>query len=280
LLFASGHISEVVGVELDDGRRAVIKLRPPTGRTPSVVVIQRRLFEQGFPCPQPLSDVARLDGVMITAEALVPAGTLVGPPPASECAELLAELVELAGDPGELSELVPPLPWVAWDHQGLGQWPPPDDLDVDLNQPPGPGWLEEAARQVRARLARDHHEPVIGHCDWEAQNFGWRSGHIAVVYDWDSLGIRTEPGLAGAAAAVFPSTPGGPVAADLDQTDAFLRAYRLRRRHWDDDATEVAYAAGLWVLLYNARKELAGGGSGYLAHLARDLQERLQRAGV
>jgi hypothetical protein len=42
----------------------------------------------------------------------------------------------------------------------------------------------------------------------------------------------------------------------------------------------VAYAAGLWVLLYNARKELAGGGSGYLAHLARDLQERLQRAGV
>ncbi len=66
----------------------------------------------------------------------------------------------------------------------------------------------------------------------------------------------------------------------MGQTDAFLDAYRRGRPSWDEDASELAYAAGLWVLLYNARKELAGGGTGYLEHLSRELQARLERAGA
>lgn len=42
---------------------------------------------------------------------------------------------------------------------------------------------------------------------------------------------------------------------------------------------EVAWAAGLWVLLYNAKKECAGGGRGYLDHLERELHERMVEAG-
>jgi len=218
--------------------------------------------------------------MIVTAETLVPAEGLIGGPPVQECAELLAELVGLAGDAGDFPELMSPLPWVAWDWQGPGQWPPPDDVDLDLNQPPGPPWLEEAAARVRSRLASDHGKGVIGHCDWEAHNFGWRSGHMAVVYDWDSLGIRTEPAIAGAAGTVFSSSTGGPIAAELEDTAAFLDVYRSRCQDWDDDATEVAYAAGLWVLLYNARKELAGGGRGYLDQLGKELRERLRRAGA
>ena len=153
-----------------------------------------------------------------------------------------------------------PLPWVAWDWQGPGQWPPPDDLDLDLNQPPGPPWLEEAAARVRSRLASDHREPVLGHCDREAQNLGWRDGHITVVYDWDSLGIRTEAAIVGAAGTVFSSSTGGPIAAELEDSAALLgQAYGSRCPDWDGYATEVAYATCLWVLLYNARKELASG---------------------
>jgi hypothetical protein len=279
-LFDRGHLAEVHGVELGDGRRVVIKVRPVDGRAGSVVAIQRRLFERGFPCPEPLTDACQLGELIVTAETLVRAEGLVGHPPLAEGAELLAELVGLAGDAGDFPELISPLPWMAWDHHGSGQWPPPDDLDLDLNQPPGPTWLEDAAARVRSRLASDHRQSVIGHCDWEAHNFGWSDGHITVVYDWDSLGIRTEAAIAGAAATVFSSRTGGPIAAELEETEAFLGAYRRRCRDWDDGATQVAYAAGVWVLLYNARKELAGGGDGYVDHLAKELRERLRRAGA
>ena len=242
--------------------------------------MQRLLFERGFPCPEPLSGVSLVGGMLASAEAFVPAGPLVGRPPADECAVGLARLVDLAGNPSVFPELAPPLPWVAWDHPGAGNWPPPDDLDLDLNNPPGPPWWEGTAERVGARLSADAWPAVIGHCDWESHNLGWRDGHIAVAYDWDSLGSRSDPAVAGAAAAVFASAPGGPVAADLGQTDAFLHTYRRGRPGWDEDASEVAYAAGLWVLLYNARKELAGGGAGYVEHLSRELHARLERAGA
>jgi Ser/Thr protein kinase RdoA (MazF antagonist) len=279
-LFAEGHISKVIGVELENGHRVVIKLRPPDERVHGAIAVQRLLFERGFACPEPLTGASLLGEMLATAEAFVPADGLVGRPPADECAETLATLVALAGDPTRFPELASTLPWVAWDHPGLGHWPPPDDLDLDLNQPPGPPWLEDAAEVVRSRLEGDPWPPVIGHCDWEVHNLGWQDGHVAVVYDWDSLGTRSEPAVAGAAAAVFASAPHGPVAADLGQTEAFLDAYRNARPGWDDDATEISYAAGLWVLLYNARKELAGGGVGYLERLSHEMQIRLRHAGA
>lgn len=279
-LFAGGHIAKVVGVMLGDGRQVVVKLRPPDARAPAVLAVQRRLFDRGFPCPEPLSGATVLGDMMASAEANLPAEELVGPPPPRECAEKLAMLVTLAGDPGEFPALASPLPWVAWDHPGPGRWPVPDDLDVDLDHPPGPPWLEDAAEGVRTRLAADRSPMVIGHCDWEAHNLGWRGRRIAVVYDWDSLGTRSEPALAGAAAAVFASARGGPVAADLQQSEAFLDAYQEFRGPFGPDAVEVAYAAGLWVMLYNARKELAGGGHGYLRHLGVELGHRSRMAGV
>ena len=278
--FNAGHISKVVGVELEDGRQVVVKLRPPDERVRGAIAVQRLLFERGFPCPEPLSGVSLLGRMLASAEAFVPAGPLLGQPPADECAEGLARLVDLAGNPSMFPELAPPLPWVAWDCPREGNWPPPDDLDLDLNKPPGPHWLEASAERVRSRLSAGAWPAVIGHCDWESHNLGWRDGHIAVAYDWDSLGSRSDPAIAGAAATVFASAPGGPVAADVGQTDAFLDAYRRGRPSWDEDASELAYAAGLWVLLYNARKELAGGGTGYLEHLSRELQARLERAGA
>jgi len=60
--FNAGHISQVVGVELDDGRQVVVKLRPPDERVRAAIAVQRLLFERGFPCPEPLSGASRLYG--------------------------------------------------------------------------------------------------------------------------------------------------------------------------------------------------------------------------
>jgi hypothetical protein len=109
-LFTTGHLAKVIGVELDDRRQVVIKLRSPDERVTGVVAVQRRLFERGFPCPEPLAGPSPLAATLATAEAFVPADQLAGRPPGRECAEMLASLVELAGDPSEFPELASPLP--------------------------------------------------------------------------------------------------------------------------------------------------------------------------
>ena len=53
VLFRSGHLSEVIGTELADGRRVVVKARPAEPRIAACVAVQRQLARAGFPCPAP-----------------------------------------------------------------------------------------------------------------------------------------------------------------------------------------------------------------------------------
>ena len=280
-LFDGGHLATVVGLELDDARKVVIKVQKSSDRIHAIVGIQRALFDAGYPCPEPLAGPSPLGGHVATAETYVESWPFEGTsPPAASCAQLLAQLVAKTPDPSLFPALGPPPPWVGWDHSGSDTWPTPDDLNVDLNTAPGPGWLDESANRIRLRLRDDDAPQIIGHVDWEAHNLGWQGEDPIVVYDWDSLAIRTEPMIAGAAATVFASTSGTAVAASLDQTDEFLREYENQRGSFDQAQREVAWAAGLWVLLFNARKEIAGGGQGYLRNLELELNERMRRAGL
>lgn len=290
VLFEKGHLSRVVGVELPDRRRIVVKVRPCSERLAGCVEVQRRLSLQGFPCPEPVAGPAPYGSGSrcATAETLIPGGTELGgdADPARPFAELLARLVRLAPRPDELPALEPPPPWVGWDHNEPGIWPRPDDLDTDLNAGRDQDWIDELGRRLRARLCAATGAVVVGHADWESHNVRWRgpsrSPSPLAVDDWDSVASRVEPAIAGAAAAVFPSSADGrTVAATIPQTAAFLRAYQAALgRRWSADDQEICWAAGLWVLTYNARKETFGGGAGYLRHLDREAEERLRRAGA
>ena len=71
------------------------------------------------------------------------------------------------------------------------------------------------------------------------------------------------------------------VAATVGQTEAFLDAYQLARGlHWSPSELEICWAAGLWVLAFNAKKETLGGGAGYLKHLETEARDRMDRAGI
>ena len=233
-----------------------------------------------MPCPRPLTEPLPLADQIITAETYVPAER---PPrgalPADESAQLLAAVVTAAPPASRVVGLDPAPPWVAWDHSGDSTWPAPDDLDVDLNVVAANQWLDEAARRVRESLHVHAFAPVVGHVDWEAHNMGWR-GARPVVIDWDSLAIRPEPAVAGAAAAVFASTTGATVAASVRETAAFLDSYARRRGPFQREQLKAAWGHGLWTLLFNAKKETAGGGSGYLRHLETELEERMRLAGL
>jgi hypothetical protein len=268
---------------MEDGTSVVIKARPADPRLPACAAVQRHVWRRGYPCPELLAGPDLVGPLMVSAERLVEEAAAVSPTAATvpAFAALLRRLVALAPMAAEVLTLDPAPPWVGWDHDGHGTWPAPDDLDADLNAPGGPAWIEEIGRRVRARLRADVLPAVVGHVDWEAHNLAWSAGEPRAVHDWDSVALRSEAAIAGAAAGVFASL-GPVVAASVEESASFLAAYQAaRRRPFHVEELEIGWAAGLWVLAFNARKESVKTSSGpYQAGLLDEGEERLRRAGA
>ncbi len=119
-LFRGGYLSLVVGLQLEDGREVVVELRPPAPRLAGCFEVHRRLYEAGFPCPQPLAGPVALAGFIATVESYIPGGDRF--PPSGRTAEpfasALAALVAAAPAVSDVPSLAPNPPWTAWNHAG------------------------------------------------------------------------------------------------------------------------------------------------------------------
>ncbi|MEU8150364.1 hypothetical protein [Nonomuraea sp. NPDC048901] len=308
-LFRTGHLAVVLGVELADGRAVVLKRRPAADRVQGCVEVQRQLSRTGFPCPTPLTDAVPLPpspatdqtraqpaswtppadtpstsgSWTVTAESYLPGGAQLDRDADRSrlFAEALARFVRLAPSPDAVPSVAPAPPWVGWAHESASVWPWPDDMDVDLNTRPGPAWLDDLGRRVRDRLLAVRHAPVIGHGDWESQNLRWQGHQLHAVHDWDSVVCLPEPAIAGAAAAVFTETGEPFEAATIDETERFLEAYARAAPGWKAEERAIAWAAGLWVRAFNAKKaSLTADGVRVLDRLAYEAEPRLRRAGI
>jgi hypothetical protein len=100
------------------------------------------------------------------------------------------------------------------------------------------------------------------------------------VHDWDSVIAQPEAAIVGLAAAVWAAqgSPGG--AATVAQTKQFIDAYQTAFGDWSGQDRAAAWAAGLWVRLFNAKKDASEGGGPQLNRLRNELDERLYRAGL
>jgi hypothetical protein len=163
-LFRTGHLAVVLGVELADGRAAVLKRRPASDRVQGCVEVQRQLSRAGFPCPSPLTDAVPLPPQpvtvqlnswttpatsgpwaitadapaasgpwTVTAETYLPGGAQLDRDADRPrlFAEALARFVRLAPSPDAVPSVAPASPWVGWAHGSASVWPWPDDLDVE-----------------------------------------------------------------------------------------------------------------------------------------------------
>lgn len=282
-LFRAGNLSRVLGLRLADGRQVVVKARRAAARHRGCVEVQRRLWVAGYPCPRPLAGPDRLDGWDLTGEEHRPGGSLLPLDAAApgRFAAALAALVAAAPPAGTVPSLEPPPPWVAWDHARPGRWPATATTPTDLDAVPGPGWLDGVADRARVRLGEGAGVPVVGHVDFESQNTRWLDGRLHAVHDWDSVAARPEAALAGSAAAVFPATGARGEAASVEQGQRFLDAYAAARgRPFATEERELAWAAGLWTLAYNAKVETVEGGRALTDRLALDVEQRLELAGA
>ncbi len=271
-IFSVRHLSHVTGLLLDDGRRVVVKVRPAAARLQSCAYVQQHLWRAGFPCPEPLAGPVPFGPVPFGPVPFEPAGALVASAEmildggsvqvgsAADHAELLARLIRLAPAADDVHSLADAPPWTAWDHGGASVWPAADDRGDDLNAHPETGWLDDLGHAVRVRLseATAGVPIVVGHGDWEAQNMRWHGAVPVAVHDWDSVIAAPEAVIVGLAAAVWPAGVAG--VASVDQTSDFIESYgRAAGRLWSPAEVEAAWAAGLWVRAFNAKKAALDG---------------------
>ncbi|GAB3059381.1 hypothetical protein GCM10027053_21640 [Intrasporangium mesophilum] len=191
---------------------------------------------------------------MASAETLVERRTgAIGTPQAS--AQLFGQLLRLTAQIPAIGGLDPHPAWTAWAHTERGTWPQPDDREVDLNSV-NVLWIDDLGAATRGILAQaTGFAPVVGHVDWIPQNVWWRSEtEIEGVLDWDSLARLPEPALAGMAAAGY---RGG--VTSVEESAAFADEYRSHATGWSTDHEALFWAAGLWVALFDAKKDLIAG---------------------
>ena len=133
--FRAGRIDAVWGLELQDGRAAVIKAH----RTPididaasAAVDAQRALVAAGFPCPIPLAGPDVVDGRVLTAESLIVGGRPDGRRPATRrlLADGLARHIDILRGRSDLVGRAGAGP--SWCRYQDGPWPLPHDTLVDF----------------------------------------------------------------------------------------------------------------------------------------------------
>ena len=101
------------------------------------------------------------------------------------------------------------------------------------------------------------------------------------MHDWDSVIAQPETAIVGLAAAVWPAAGAPGEAATVAQSADFIASYQQAAgRQWTGQEVQDAWAAGLWVRLFNAKKDAADGGGPQLDRLVGEISDRLTLAAL
>lgn len=262
-LFYAASVGCVIGAELDDGRRIVIKVYQRRWSLPfltAVARVQLRLADTGFPCPRPVLGPEALGPALATVEELLPdpgARLLAG----SE--ELAVSARGLADQIGSCRDLEEPV--LGSEHplrnEGRDLYAEPHSPIFDFSlRADEARWIDELAVDARAVLAGDSLTRTVAHSDWSARNLRIHDGELRAVYDWDSLMWMSEASAVGQAAATWRSTgdADNPIAPGPTEVAEYLTAYENSAgRGFSPEERRVGMAAALAVLAYTARCEHA-----------------------
>lgn len=270
-LFIRTSVGVVFGVELEDGRRVVVKAHQPRQSVEFLQVVfetQRHLAQRRFPCPRPLAPPAPLGKGFATVEECIEDGFFAdahNPTVREAMAQALARLTELTrllGQPAGLRNA-----WSLW--KSGDPWPPTAHSPIfDFRATAeGAEWIDEIASHAKAAISDVGGEELIIHSDWSSKHFRFDGdGEITVIYDWDSLALETELQALGTAAATFTANFERDVflAPTPDEVTQFIEDYSAARTTTlSTDEVLVAHAVAGYLMAYTARCEHALGKRGH-----------------
>lgn len=271
VVFRAVSVGVVFGLQLEDGKRIVIKAhqpRQPREFLQAVHNIQAHLHRAGVPAPAPLLGPRPLGNGLAVVEELLDRGDYRDahdPAIRTTLARMLVEVVRLAracGRPDALRGR-----WRLFADSGR-LWPheahsPIFDFGATAA---GAEWIDAIARKAKPLTDHRRSEELVGHDDWSAKHFRFLDDRtISAIYDWDSIVVETEARIVGIAASTFTANPNLDVqlAPTPEQTGAFLDDYfAARGRPGSRAEREEFAAAACFVVCYVARCEHALGRPG------------------
>lgn len=258
--FVHPGVGLVVGLDLEDGRGAVLKVHRwhvSVDGLAAVQTVQRELADRGLPAPRPLAAPARLGRGLATLEELRAGDRADGHDPRvrRSVAAGLARFISAASR-------ITPMPSVGRGSLapvGGALWTEPHDLRFDFERTAsGAEWIDDLARRARATLTALELPDVVAHFDWRVENLGFRGSEIVAVYDWDSVALAPEPVAVGQAAAAFSTDwgTGHSTLPSVAEMRSFVADYAVERgRTFATEERAALDAANLLLCAYSARCE-------------------------
>lgn len=257
-VFYRPGVGIVVGLELEDGRRVVLKIHRwnvTHQRLANIQRVQALFADQSLPAPRPLDPPTRLGNGLATVEEFLDGHDADGHQPQvrHSLVSSLHDLVNAARslppiDVGTPALLRPP---------DAALWPEPHALRFDFDATSeGAEWIDAAAHRARQTLQDTvAGSPLVAHFDWRTENLGFAGDDVVAIYDWDALGVADEAVVVGVTAAQFCSNwrLQHPVAT-VEEMRQFVDEYeRLRQRPFDAVERQRLDAANLALIAYGAR---------------------------
>jgi hypothetical protein len=234
-LFYQSSIGAVAGLELEDGRRVVVKGHQPSTSPASLEEIvrhQRSVQSQLGMAPRVLAGPLPFGHGAAIVEQFVAHGAIRNghePSVRRALAESLLAIVECLSPAYDSSELRSGL---LADTRRKELWPTPHSKLFDFAATTrGAEYIDEVAATARMRMIPAG-RGVIGHGDWRAEHVRFEGDAPLVGFDWDSLQKSSEPALVGSTAHMFCadwSKEGHVQAPTLDEARAFVVEYEAAR---------------------------------------------------
>ncbi len=253
-------IGAVAGLELQDGRRVVVKGHQPDwsrDRLAEVVRLQRHLAARGLFAPAVLAGPAALGRGLAVVEAYRDPGAardardpVVRRALATSLRAVIDALEPFAGSSMLPSQLLSTPPRAT-------PWPTPHSRLFDFEATrQGADDIDRLAAEARERMTPAG-RVVLGHGDWRVEHVRFEGPEVVVAYDWDSLCREPEPALIGFAAHAFCAdwSRGDPrQAPSLDEARGFVRDYESARGgRFPQDQRALCAASFAFAVAYTAR---------------------------
>jgi len=259
-LFYQASIGAVAGLELEDGRRVVLKAYQPErtrDRLEEVVRLQGHLSQHGglaapvLAGPQPLAQ-----GWGVVEQYVERGSTRDGHAPAVRNAlavslhAITAQLAPFVASSQLTSQLFSQLAPGAL-------WPKPHSKLFDFEATHTGAEEIDALGAAALRQMTPAGQLVLGHCDWRAEHVRFEGDEPIAAFDWDSLCKEYEPTLVGFIAHAFCADwtrSNYDQAPTLDEARAFVAAYEAARgAPFERDERALCGAAFAYSVGYSSR---------------------------
>jgi len=265
-LFYQSSVAAVAGLQLEDGRRVVVKAHQPdwtAERLREVARLQSIVATRLGLAPRVLAGPAPMGNGFATVEEYVARGIIRNghePVVRRALAESLSRVIECLTASANDSQLPPGL-LTCMSPEAL--WPRPHSKLFDFEATSdGAQYIDEIAVAARARFAPIGRQ-VIGHVDWRAEHVRFEGDSPSIAFDWDGLAREREPALVGSVAHMFCadwSRDDLAQAPTMDEARLFVAEYEAAAgKRFSSEEAALCGAAFAYAVAYTSRCGHAAG---------------------